>query len=73
MHCPGPQKGEIHIIQSNQLADQVAKAGDSQAMRGSLQINLSKYQVVYPEKEWGFTLDHTTPEGDVCMWNCPVS
>ena len=42
-------------------------------MRGSLQINLSKYQVVYPEKDWGFTLDHTTPGGDVCMWNCPDS
>ena len=27
MHCPGDQKGEMHIIQSNQLADQAAKAG----------------------------------------------
>ena len=27
MHCPGHQKGEIHIIQSSQVADQAAKAG----------------------------------------------
>ena len=70
MHCPGHQKGESHIIKGNLLADQAAKKaakeGDYQAMIGSLllQIDLSKYQPVFSEKdkerakEWDFTLDH---------------
>ena len=63
----------MYVSHLTKLQRQAAKAGDSQAMRGSLQINLSKYQVVYPEKEWGFTLDHTTLGRDVCIWNCPDS
>lgn len=74
MHFPGHQKGEIHIIKGNQLADlpakKATKEGDYQAMIGSLlpQTTLSKYIPLYSEKdkkrakEWGFTLDHTPPD-----------
>ena len=77
MHCPGHQKGETHIIKGNWLADQAAKKaakeGNYQAMIGSLlpQIDLSKYQPVYAEKdkerakEWVFTLDRNSPG-----WKC---
>ena len=72
-HCPGHQMGETHITKGNRLADQaakkVAKAGDYQAISGSLlpQNDLSKYQPEYSGKdkeraeEWGFTLDRTSP------------
>lgn len=73
MHCPGHQKGETHITKGNRLADQaakkIAKAGDYQAIIGSLlpQTDLSEYQPEYSEKdkeraeEWECTLDHTSP------------
>ena len=77
IHRPGHQKGETRIMKGNQLADQAAKKaakeGNCQAMKGSLlaQVSLSKYQIVFSEtdkeraKEWGFTLDHTSPG-----WKC---